>query len=231
MRNSEMLPVYGGFDYNGNLTCSPDEIIKSRRPLPIGYWKGSGLSIMLDLLTTLLSKGRSTYMLGELEEEYGVSQVFICFDIIHLHGSSFVDHVIEEMIDFIHGTTPSGENQSVYYPGERTLLARKLNREKGIPVGLGDVRDETSKQIQHQRILWMVFLWKYIRRNQNRKGTRFRAQNVFQQVISAPCLMPHPQPSWLPHPQKEGEDRRVWNASDMRRPLQTPGPGPRLPDW
>jgi 3-dehydro-L-gulonate 2-dehydrogenase len=134
MRNSEMLPVYGGFDYNGNLTCSPDEIIKSRRPLPIGYWKGSGLSIMLDLLTTLLSKGRSTYMLGELEEEYGVSQVFICFDIIHLHGSSFVDHVIEEMIDFIHGTTPSGENQSVYYPGERTLLARKLNREKGIPV-------------------------------------------------------------------------------------------------
>ena len=134
MRNREMLPVYGGFDYTGNLTCSPDEIIKSRRPLPIGYWKGSGLSIMLDLLTALLSKGRSTSMLGELEEEYGVSQVFICFGSINLHGSSFLDNVIEEIINFIHGTTPSGESERVYYPGERTLVTRKLNREKGIPV-------------------------------------------------------------------------------------------------
>jgi 3-dehydro-L-gulonate 2-dehydrogenase len=134
MRNSEMLPVYGGFDYKGNLTCSPDEIMKSRRPLPIGYWKGSGLSIMLDLLTTLLSKGHSTNMVGELEEEYGVSQVFICFDITGLQGSSFINHVIKEMIDYIHGTTPSGENERVYYPGERTLVTRKQNREKGIPV-------------------------------------------------------------------------------------------------
>ena len=134
MRNREMLPVYGGFDYKGNLTCSADEIIKSRRPLPIGYWKGSGLSIMLDLLTALLSKGRSTSMLGELEEEYGVSQVFICFGSINLHGSSFLDNVIEEIINFIHGTTPSGESERVYYPGERTLMTRKLNREKGIPV-------------------------------------------------------------------------------------------------
>ena len=134
MRNSEMLPVYGGFDYRGDLTCSPHEIMKSRRPLPIGYWKGSGLAIMLDLLSTLLSKGRSTNMVGELEEEYGVSQVFICFDISGLHGSSFIDHVIKEMVDYIHETTPSGENERVYYPGERTLATRKQNREKGIPV-------------------------------------------------------------------------------------------------
>ena len=134
MRNSEMLPVYGGFDYRGDLTCSPHEIMKSRRPLPIGYWKGSGLAIMLDLLSTLLSKGRSTNMIGELEEEYGVSQVFICFDITGLHSSSFIDHVIKEMVDYIHGTTPSGENERVYYPGERTLATRKQNREKGIPV-------------------------------------------------------------------------------------------------
>ena len=129
-----MLPVYGGFDSEGNLTRNPDEIIKSRRPLPIGYWKGSGLSIMLDLLTALLSQGRSTYMIGESEEEYGVSQVFICFDNTNLHGASFADNITEEIIDFIHGTTPSGENERVYYPGERTLLTRKMNREKGIPV-------------------------------------------------------------------------------------------------
>ena len=32
-----------------------DTIEASGRPVPIGYWKGSGLSIMLDLLATLLA--------------------------------------------------------------------------------------------------------------------------------------------------------------------------------
>jgi 3-dehydro-L-gulonate 2-dehydrogenase len=133
-RNKETLPAYGGFDDKGNLTRSPEEILKSGRPLPIGYWKGSGLSIMLDLLVTLLSQGRSTYMLGQLEEEYGVSQVFICFDIMNFHGPVVVDKIIEEIIDFVHGATPSEESGRVYYPGERTLLTRKVNREKGILV-------------------------------------------------------------------------------------------------
>jgi 3-dehydro-L-gulonate 2-dehydrogenase len=53
---------------------------------------------------------------------------------MHLNGSGLVDSVKEEIIDFIHGATPSGDNERVCYPGERTLLTRKLNREKGIPV-------------------------------------------------------------------------------------------------
>jgi len=130
----EMLPVFGGFDDRGNLTQDPNEITKSNRPLPIGYWKGSGLSIMLDLLATLLSEGRSTHILGNLEAEYGVSQVFICFDIMKLQGSSLVDKVVNEIVDFIHETIPAGDREKVHYPGERTLSTRKINMEKGIPV-------------------------------------------------------------------------------------------------
>lgn len=130
----EMLPVFGGFDDRGNLTQDPNEITKSNRPLPIGYWKGSGLSIMLDLLATLLSGGRSTHILGNLEVEYGVSQVFICFDTTKLHGSSLVDKVVNEIVDFIHKTIPAGDREKVHYPGERTLSTRKINMEKGIPV-------------------------------------------------------------------------------------------------
>lgn len=53
------LPVDGGFDDEGNLTREPGVIEKNRRILPMGYWKGSGLSIVLDMIATLLSDGAS----------------------------------------------------------------------------------------------------------------------------------------------------------------------------
>ena len=43
----------------GNLTTDPGEIEKTWRVLPMGYWKGSGLSIALDLIATVLSDGNS----------------------------------------------------------------------------------------------------------------------------------------------------------------------------
>ena len=43
----EPLPVEGGFDREGRLTRDPAAIEASNRPLPIGYWKGSGLALML----------------------------------------------------------------------------------------------------------------------------------------------------------------------------------------
>ena len=37
------------FDKDGNLTSDPGAIEASRRILPTGYWKGSGMAIALDL--------------------------------------------------------------------------------------------------------------------------------------------------------------------------------------
>jgi 3-dehydro-L-gulonate 2-dehydrogenase len=58
----EMLPLPGGYDENGRLSCNPNEISKTWHVLPIGYWKGwkgSALLIELDLVATTLSGGRS----------------------------------------------------------------------------------------------------------------------------------------------------------------------------
>ena len=83
MKN-ESLSVYGGFDREGNLTKDPSAILASGSPLPIGYWKGAGLSLLLDLLATILSGGLSTYELSKKEVEYSLSQVFIAIDISKL---------------------------------------------------------------------------------------------------------------------------------------------------
>ena len=54
---NQQLPVPGGFDKNGVLTTDPGAIRESERTLPIGYWKGAGLSLLLDILAAMLSGG------------------------------------------------------------------------------------------------------------------------------------------------------------------------------
>jgi len=88
-KNGELLPLPGGFDSEGNLTNDPDKIIQSGRLLPMGYWKGSGLATMLDLLAAILSDGKATQKLDHSGDEYGVSQVFITWSVEKLHDATF----------------------------------------------------------------------------------------------------------------------------------------------
>jgi len=137
----QLLPFDGGFDEEGQLTRDPARILKSKRPLPIGYWKGSGLSMMLDLLVTVLSDGRATSVIGTLADpdaaEVGISQVFLCFDVTQSEQPDFVHRIANELVDFVHATQPVHNGETVRYPGERTLLTRQENLEKGIPVDKG----------------------------------------------------------------------------------------------
>ncbi len=76
------LPVDGGFDDEGNLTKEPGVIEKNRRILPMGYWKGSGMSIVLDMIATLLSDGASiAEVTQDNSDEYGISQIFIAIEV------------------------------------------------------------------------------------------------------------------------------------------------------
>lgn len=134
----EFLPFEGGFDEEGNLTKDPAKILRSKRPLPIGYWKGSGLAMMLDLLVTILSNGRSTSAIGMLTDEgaaeFAISQVFLCFDVTQPEQPDLAPRIADELVAWIHATQPVKEDETVYYPGERTLMTRQENMETGIPV-------------------------------------------------------------------------------------------------
>ncbi len=139
-----MLPVYGGFDREGALTNNPSEILESNRPLPVGYWKGSGLSLLLDLLATILSGGLATHEISRKEIEYSLSQVFIAIDISKLGNHSAIAKAIERILNDYHQSVPADESKKIVYPGERVLLTRKNNIANGIPV-LKKVWDEISQ--------------------------------------------------------------------------------------
>jgi 3-dehydro-L-gulonate 2-dehydrogenase len=97
MKNED-LKVYGGYDKGGNLTKNPADILESRRSLPVGYWKGAGLSLLLDLLATVLSGGLPTHEISKRGIEYGLSQVFISIKIKNLPNYSSIPLLIESII-------------------------------------------------------------------------------------------------------------------------------------
>ncbi|HUS03192.1 MAG TPA: 3-dehydro-L-gulonate 2-dehydrogenase [Chitinophagaceae bacterium] len=130
----EKLSVQGGYNKAGELTNDPSEIISSRRLLPAGYWKGAGLSLLLDVLSTILSGGLSTTEISKSKVETGISQVFIAIDILKLHNHSSIPQMIDNIInDYHQSVTDDGKNKIVY-PGERVLEKRKENLASGIPV-------------------------------------------------------------------------------------------------
>jgi 3-dehydro-L-gulonate 2-dehydrogenase len=143
MKN-ERLSVYGGFDKEGTLTKDPSAILSSNRPLPIGYWKGSGLALLLDLLATILSAGLATHEISKKEVEYSLSQVFIAIDISKLDNHSAIAGIIEEILSDYHQSVPIDESKKIIYPGEHILLTRKNNLTNGIPV-IKKVWDEISQ--------------------------------------------------------------------------------------
>ena len=128
------LPFDGGYDPDGNLTRDPAAIEASGRPLPAGYWKGSGMAIMLDLFAAVLSGGKSTMEIRQRGHEFGVSQIFI----VMAPGSDMFDSsrelLLDQMILDIQGTPAADEDQPVRYPGQKTVDIRKENLRKGIPV-------------------------------------------------------------------------------------------------
>jgi 3-dehydro-L-gulonate 2-dehydrogenase len=129
------LPVPGGYDEQGNLTCDPKEIARTWRVLPIGYWKGSSMSIVMDLIAAVLSGGRSTMRVGELGgDEYGLSQIFIAMDATRIAGEDFLSSAVNEVLQNVQDSARVDANQPVMYPGERSMAFRKTNLANGIPV-------------------------------------------------------------------------------------------------
>jgi 3-dehydro-L-gulonate 2-dehydrogenase len=132
--NNENLPVYGGYDKGGELTRDPVAINKTQRSLPIGYWKGAGLSLLLDLIATILSSGLSVHEISQREIEHGLSQVFIAIDTDKLMNHSAIKTIVDKTIEDYRQSIPVNQSKKILYPGERVLIAREKNLRYGIPV-------------------------------------------------------------------------------------------------
>ena len=119
----EQLPVPGGWDSEGNITTDP------------GYWKGSGLSIALDLVAAILSGANTVTDIGrKYTEEVGLSQVMIAIDPRHMNTAALTDNIIKTVVEDIKTAEPTTPGGKIFYPGELELVTRRENIENGVPV-------------------------------------------------------------------------------------------------
>ena len=125
----EMLPVDGGFDAQGNLTRDPAAIEQSGRLLPIGFWKGSGLALVLDLVAVLLSGGRATHEISPIpERETGLSQVFVALDPSPMTDAPAAAAIVDRILAELHA------GETLRHPGERTIESRERSMRDGVLV-------------------------------------------------------------------------------------------------
>jgi 3-dehydro-L-gulonate 2-dehydrogenase len=131
MRGLE-LPVAGGYDERGELTRDPAAIERTQRLLPIGFWKGSGLAILLDMVAAVLSGGKATHDFSTVpEQESGQSQVFLVLDAASIGAAGESESIADRIVSALHeGAAAAGEQTR--YPGERTLETRHTSLTDGV---------------------------------------------------------------------------------------------------
>ncbi len=120
-RRGQLLPVDGGFDAAGQLTRDPAAIEETRRLLPAGFWKGSGLALLLDLIAATLAQGQATHQIApDPELETGLSQIFLAL----APGSTqpIADQILASL------------GEGIRYPGQQVLQTRAENLTQGVPV-------------------------------------------------------------------------------------------------
>jgi 3-dehydro-L-gulonate 2-dehydrogenase len=125
----ESLPVAGGFGADGALTTDAAAVLESGRPLPIGYWKGSGLALLLDLVAATLAGGSATHQLSPQPElETDLSQTFIAFA-PGAAGGDGTGTIAEEVVRALQRADGGAR-----YPGERVLDERRRSLAEGVTV-------------------------------------------------------------------------------------------------
>lgn len=132
----EQLPYPGGYNKDNELTTDPAEIEETSRVLPIGYWKGSGLAIALDLMAALLANGKAGVHMDQ--EDRGnctsCSQIFIAFDPSPIISKEDYEKTVADVKNHVHSASPIDPKRPPSYPGEGMVKREQENREKGIPV-------------------------------------------------------------------------------------------------
>lgn len=146
-REGKKVPLGWGVDEKGQPTDDPAAILKSRRLVPAGQHKGSGLALMIDILTGVLSGGMFCgELLGEakgMPHATAYAQAFMAIDIASFLPLEVFKRRVDELVTYVkEGPLAEGFTE-ISIPGERSWRERTLREKVGIPldeITLGELR-------------------------------------------------------------------------------------------
>jgi len=69
-----------------------------------------------------------------MEVEFGLLQVFICFNAKQMNRDERHKELVEEIIHHVTNTAPEKEGSTIEYPGSQTRKRRAKHMKEGIPI-------------------------------------------------------------------------------------------------
>ena len=158
-REGKTIPEGWAIDKDGYPTTDPAEALKGVM-LPFGGHKGSGISMVIDLLCGILNSGCTSKHVREVPGEGpGIGHFFLAIDI-----SAFepLDEFKERALSFVTEMKNAGKAPGVselFFPGEQAAKKTEYNLAHGIIVGAGglkelcEVRDIYGISVDPERLI------------------------------------------------------------------------------
>jgi ureidoglycolate dehydrogenase (NAD+) len=133
----ESIPAGWAVDSEGRPTTDAAAALAGAL-LPFGSFKGSGISILVDLLAGVLPGGRSgpeiVPLYQRLNEPQGVGHLFAALDVAAFGSLAAFTRRVDETVRSIRALPPAEGAPRAFLPGEPEHLRAQEHRARGIPL-------------------------------------------------------------------------------------------------
>lgn len=137
-QKGEQMPMPCGWDEDGELTTDPETVLKTKRLIQTGYWKGSAFAMIMDMACVASSLGMSTPVIDEVKREKGTetghSQMFIAINCAAVADREQADQLLMEAQQAYLASEPEGSGTQIRIPGQTVLSKRAQAEKDGVPV-------------------------------------------------------------------------------------------------
>ena len=131
VNKGEQVPAGWIIDRNGAATTEPKDFYAGGALLTVGAHKGSGLSIVIDLLAGAVSTGRSSDP-DETVLRNNMLSIYIAPDVYDPDG--YVSREARRFVDFVTSSKPAKPGEPVLAPGDVERRNRAARLASGVPL-------------------------------------------------------------------------------------------------
>ncbi len=138
------IPEGWAMDKDGKSTTNAKEALEGAL-LPFGGYKGSGLSIMVDVFSGILTGALFGLHIGELrgspEKGQDVGFFYGAVDIDSFEDVNTFKTRVDQMIDELKASKKAEGAERIYMPGELEFIKKEANLRNGFKIGSGVLKD------------------------------------------------------------------------------------------
>ena len=133
LEQGRAMPETWALTPDGHVTTDPAAAMDGPM-LPIGEYKGYGLSLITDVLTGVMSGAKFGLSVFQDEQHYDVGHLMMAFDPGMFMLRERFDERLEQLIAEVKGAPPIDPDRPVLLPGELEHERSRHRRRSGIPV-------------------------------------------------------------------------------------------------